>query len=68
MNLVEKSADHPKLLIIPILTISSADMLKCISTWICALMIEMRRRCASDEDDVMKGEHGLEIQFEDWFE
>jgi len=68
MNLVDKSIGYPKLSIIPILTISSADMLKSILTWICALMIEMRRRCASDEDDVMKGEHGLEIQFKDGLE
>ena len=66
MNLVDKSVGHPKLS--TILTISSADMLKSILTRICALMIEMRRRCASDEDDVMKGEHGLEIQFRDGLE
>jgi len=66
VNLVDKSVGHPKLS--TILTISSADMLKSILTRICALMIEMRRRCASDEDDVMKGEHGLEIQFRDGLE
>jgi len=43
-------------------------MPKSISTRICALMIEMKRRCTSDEDDVRKGEHGLEIQFEDGLE